>query len=64
MNKHHVDSTVDKVAGKVKEEAGHLTGNSRMESEGIVQQVVAKVEKVAGDVKDSVKSGIDKMLKH
>jgi uncharacterized protein YjbJ (UPF0337 family) len=64
MNKQHINSSVDKVKGKVKEEVGHLTGNTRMESEGIVQQVVAKVEKVAGNVKDTVKSGIDKVLKH
>ncbi len=64
MNDQHVKSTVDKVKGKVNEEVGHITGNNKQEAQGIGQQVLGKIEKVAGDVKDAVKQGVDKILKH
>ena len=42
------------VGGKVKEEAGDLTGNKKMEREGQGDQVEGKVQKGVGDVKDKL----------
>lgn len=62
MNNQHVKGAWNEAKGKVKEEVGHATGNSRMEGEGIVDQVKGKIGQKLGDVKDAVKRGVDSML--
>ncbi len=62
MNNQHAKSTLHETKGKIKEEVGHLTGNTRTESEGVGEQIKAKVERAYGDVKDAVKKGVDKVL--
>ncbi len=62
MNNKHVEGTWNDVKGKVKEEVGHLTGNEKMESEGIGSQIKGKIQKGIGDIKDAVKEGVDKVL--
>jgi uncharacterized protein YjbJ (UPF0337 family) len=42
------------IGGKVKEEAGDLTGNEDMKREGQADQAEGKVQKGVGDVKDSL----------
>ena len=41
------------IGGKIKEEAGDLTGNDKMKHEGQADQAEGKVQKGWGDVKDS-----------
>lgn len=43
------------VEGKVKEGAGKVTGNERLEAEGHADQAKAKAKKVGDDVKDAFK---------
>lgn len=62
MNKDHVEGTWKETKGKIKEEAGHVTGDSRLENEGLRDQVVGKVEKRIANVKDAVKKGVDILL--
>ncbi|WP_233419924.1 CsbD family protein [Acetobacter cerevisiae] len=59
--KDKVAGVANQVAGKVKEETGKLTDNERLEAEGAAQNLKGKVQKTAGDAKDAVKSGIDKL---
>jgi uncharacterized protein YjbJ (UPF0337 family) len=59
MDKEHVKGAADKTAGKIKEVAGHVTGNKRLETEGKVDQVKGAVHKAAGDAKDAGKEAID-----
>ncbi len=40
------------IGGKIKEEAGDLTGNDKMKHEGQADQVEGKVQKGVGDMKD------------
>jgi uncharacterized protein YjbJ (UPF0337 family) len=47
MNKDQIKGRIDQAAGKIKEEAGDLVGNKRMEEEGR-----AKV----GDVKEDART--------
>lgn len=42
------------LGGKVKEEAGDLTGNDRMKREGQADQAEGKLQKGLGDAKDSL----------
>jgi uncharacterized protein YjbJ (UPF0337 family) len=39
MNEQHAKGAADKVAGKIKEFAGRVTGNKKLETEGKVDQV-------------------------
>lgn len=42
------------VLGKVKETAGDLTGNTRLQGEGLADQVGGKVQKVVGAARDAL----------
>ena len=55
MNSEHVKGTADKAVGKIKEAAGHITGNKRLEQEGKVDQVKGAVHNTVGDAKDFAK---------
>jgi uncharacterized protein YjbJ (UPF0337 family) len=54
--------TMDKVAGKVKEVAGKVTGDKRLESEGQADQVKGSVKNAADRITDSAK-GVEDSLK-
>lgn len=62
MNNQHVKSKVNEVKGKVKQNVGHATGNERLESEGVFDQVKGKVQKGFGDLKDKIKEKVDSVL--
>jgi uncharacterized protein YjbJ (UPF0337 family) len=55
MNKDQVKGRVDEAEGKVKEMAGKLVGNEKLEAKGRIQQVVGKAQAKFGDVKKAVK---------
>ncbi len=55
MNKDQVTGRVDQAKGKVKEVAGKLVGNERLEVEGQADQVKGKVKGAFGDTKERVK---------
>jgi uncharacterized protein YjbJ (UPF0337 family) len=54
MNNEHVKGAVDKGEGKIKEAAGHITGDKKLETEGKVDQVKGAVHNAVGDLKDAV----------
>ncbi|ATC62834.1 CsbD family protein [Nibricoccus aquaticus] len=45
------EGTAKDLKGKIKEGAGKLVGNERLQSEGRADQVEGKVQKKVGDVK-------------
>ena len=55
MNKDQVKGAAKDVAGKLKEQAGKLVGNERLQAKGLAQQVSGKLQKGAGDVKEVIK---------
>jgi len=50
-----VKGAVEKGEGKIKEAAGHITGDRKLENEGKVDEVKGAVHSAVGDAKDSVK---------
>ena len=52
--------TAKKVTGKIKEVAGKLTGNERLEAEGKAEQVAGDVHSTVGKGKDTVRDAIKK----
>ena len=55
MNEQYVKGAADKVAGKTKEVAGHVTGSKKLETEGKVDQLKGAVRNLACDAKDAPK---------
>ena len=54
VNKDQVKGRVDEAAGTVKEAAGKLVGNEKLEAEGIVQRAIGKARAKFGDFKKAV----------
>ena len=65
MNKDQVAGRVDEAKGKLKEAAGKVVGNEKLQGEGLADQASGKVQKTYGDAKedtkDAIKSGADKL---
>ena len=55
MDKDRVKGSVEQAKGKVKEVAGKVTGDSKLEGEGKADQVAGKVQNTVGGIKDSLK---------
>jgi len=64
MNKESVKGTFDEVVGSAKRNAGELTGDSRLEVEGMTQQLKGKVENAWGKTKEAVRETIDSIEVH
>jgi uncharacterized protein YjbJ (UPF0337 family) len=59
MNEQHAKGAADKAVGKIKEVAGRVTGNKKLETAGKVDQVRGAAHTAAGDTKDAGKKAID-----
>ena len=55
MNKDQVKGRVNEAKGKIKEVAGRLVGNEKLEAKGKAQKIVGKARAKFGDVKKDVK---------
>ena len=53
--------TTDKIKGAVKEGAGKLTGDKRLETEGKTDQVKGDVKDAAHDTKEGAKGVLDSL---
>jgi uncharacterized protein YjbJ (UPF0337 family) len=54
MNKNRVKGAVDGFAGRARQKAGKLTGNTPLRVKGVAQQVKGKLESAWGRAKDAV----------
>ena len=55
MNKDQVEGRLDQAKGKIKELAGKVIDNDRLEAKGKADQVSGKVQAGFGDTKEAVK---------
>jgi len=55
MDKDRVKGTINDVVGNAKRQVGNLTGDTRTEVEGAVQQVRGKVQNTWGKAKDAAR---------
>jgi uncharacterized protein YjbJ (UPF0337 family) len=55
MDREHVKGTADKVKGTIKDTAGKVTGDKKLQSEGKFDKAKGPAHNVAVDVKDAVK---------
>lgn len=59
MNKERIEGSLDQAKGKVKETAGKVTGDAKLETEGKADQVAGKVKNTVGGIKDAAKEALD-----
>ncbi len=62
MNKDQVKGRVEQSTGKLKEAAGQLVGNDRLEAEGKAEKIKGKVQAGYGDAKESAKDKVKKAI--
>ena len=62
MNNDRVKGAIDEAVGSAKRHVGSMTGNTRIEVEGAVQQVKGKFETTVGKVKDAVHEAKDHIV--
>ena len=60
MNKDQVKGRAEQVKGSVKEAAGKVVGNKKLEAEGKGDKAAGKVQATFGDLKQDVKDAIKK----
>ena len=60
MNKDRVKGKIDEVVGSAKRHVGNVTGDTRTQVEGAVQQIKGKVETTVGKLKDAARDARDK----
>ena len=61
MNKDQVKGRAEEVKGSVKETAGKVVGNTRLETEGAIDKTTGKAQAGYGDAKEKLKDAIDKI---
>ena len=55
MDREHVKGAADKAKGAVKDTAGKMMGDKKMQAEGKFDKAKGEAHNVAGDVKDAVR---------
>jgi uncharacterized protein YjbJ (UPF0337 family) len=55
MDKDRVKGSATNMGGKAKEAAGDLTGDSKLQGEGKMDQVKGKVQNAIGGIKDAIR---------
>jgi uncharacterized protein YjbJ (UPF0337 family) len=60
MDKQRVEGGVKKATGTIKEKAGQITGNRRMEGEGKAERAEGHVRSAVGKAKDAARELVGK----
>jgi uncharacterized protein YjbJ (UPF0337 family) len=60
MDKDRIQGSFDQAKGAVKEGAGKLTGDKKLQAEGKADKVAGKVESAVGGAKDAARDALNK----
>lgn len=60
MHKDIAKGAVKDATGSIKEAAGKVTGNERLQAEGVADQVSGKLQKGVGELKDAARDVLKK----
>jgi uncharacterized protein YjbJ (UPF0337 family) len=55
MDREHVKGTADRAKGAIKDTAGKVTDDKKLQTEGKFDKAKGSAHNVAGDIKDAVK---------
>ena len=61
VDENRVEGAWDKAKGAVKDAAGKLTGDEKLQAEGKADKLKGKAESAVGGAKDSVRDAADKI---
>jgi uncharacterized protein YjbJ (UPF0337 family) len=59
MDREHVKGAADKAKGAVKDAAGKVTGDAKLQAEGKIDKAKGAAHNAAGDVKDAARKATD-----
>lgn len=62
MSENNYKATKDKVVGNLKEKAGEITNNEKLEAEGKIQKGAGEVREAVNDISDKAKVVTDKLV--
>jgi uncharacterized protein YjbJ (UPF0337 family) len=60
MDKDRVEGAAHQVKGAIKEAAGKVTGDTKIEAEGAAERAAGKVQNTVGGVKDAARDTLKK----
>ena len=63
MDREHVKGFAEKTKGAIKEGAGKVSGDKKLEGEGKLDKAKGAAHNVAGDVKDAARDAADALKK-
>ena len=55
MDEDRIKGSAEQAKGKLKEVAGKLTGDSKLEGEGKAEQVAGRIQNTIGGIKDTLR---------
>jgi uncharacterized protein YjbJ (UPF0337 family) len=55
MDKDRVEGSLEQAKGKVKEVAGKVTGDAKLEGEGKAEKTAGKIQNAVGGLKDTLR---------
>jgi uncharacterized protein YjbJ (UPF0337 family) len=55
MDKDRIEGSAEQAKGKIKEVAGKVTGDAKLEGEGTAEKTAGKVQNAVGGVKDAAR---------
>jgi uncharacterized protein YjbJ (UPF0337 family) len=64
MNRKHVKGAADKAKGAIKDAAGKVTGDKKLQAEAKFDKAKGAAHNVAGDVKDAARAATNKARDH
>ncbi|KAA0578704.1 CsbD family protein [Azospirillum sp. Sh1] len=60
MDKDRIKGSIKQVTGNIKEMAGKILGDNKVEAEGKAEQVEGKVQNAVGGLKDTAREALKK----
>lgn len=64
MDREHIKGAADKAKGAVKDAAGKLMGDKKLQAEGKFDKAKGEAHEIAGDVKDAARHTKDDIQNH
>jgi uncharacterized protein YjbJ (UPF0337 family) len=55
MDREHIKGAADKAKGAIKDTAGKITGDKKLQTEGKIDKAKGSAHNAAGDVKDAIR---------
>ena len=55
MDKDRIEGAAEQAKGKIKEVAGKISGDAKLEGEGKADQVAGKIQNTIGGIKDTLR---------